>query len=278
MPPLAGSVAIVTGASRNAGRAIALALGTAGATVYVTGRSVRGTATTDHPVATIDETAELVAAAGGTAIAVPVDHTVDQEVAALFTRVAQEQGRLDVLVNNAWGGYEQPAEGFGSFTPFWDLPLGQWDRMVAAGLRSHLVASRLAMPLMLPQQRGLIINTTTGIAPLGAHHEHLFYDTVKVAINRISSGMATQCRPHGIAVIGLSLGDARLFMRTWDVDPAAPPAEVGYDTFSPMYVGRVVAALAGDADVLRWAGTQPFVDVPTIARAYGVLDVDGRQP
>ena len=252
MPPLAGSVAIVTGASRNAGRAIALALGAAGATVYLTGRSVRGASTTNDPAATLDETAELVAAAGGTAIAVPVDHTVDAEVATLFARVQREQGRLDVVVNNAWVA-TNCLNGFWSVTPFWELPLQQWDRMVAAGLRSHLVASRLAVPLMLPQQRGLIVDTTTGISPLSAHHAHLFYDTVKVAINRMSSGMATQCRLQGIAVVGLSLGDATLFMRTWDVDPAAPPEETAFDTFSTTYVGRVVAALAGDDDVLRWA-------------------------
>lgn len=276
MQSLSSKVAVVTGASRNGGRAIALALGEAGATVYVTGRSVRGASTTNAPAATIEDTAEQVTARGGLGIPVQVDHTNDLQVEKLFARVQHQQGRLDILVNNAWGGYEMQ-EGFWNHVPFWELPLCQWDLMLNAGLRSHMFASRCAVPLMLPQHCGLIINTTTGIHPLGQHHGHLFYDTVKVAINRMSSGMAEHCRPHGIAVIALSLGNEHLFMRTWEIDPETQEQEMLH-TFSPGYVGRAVAALATDPNVIAKAGYMPFHDVPSVAREYGFTDVDGRQP
>jgi len=157
--PLAGSlqgkVAVVTGASRGAGRGIALALAEAGATVYVTGRSVRGEATTENLPGTIDETAETVTARGGTGIAVRCDHTVDSDVELLFVRVQREQGRLDLLVNNAWGGYEQ--HDYRKFTaPFCEQPLRHWDGMFTAGVRAALIASRFAASLMLPQRHGLI--------------------------------------------------------------------------------------------------------------------------
>src|SRR6266850_5938696 len=156
---IAGKVAVVTGASRGAGRGIALALGEVGATVYVTGRSVRGKATTENLPGTIEETAETVTARGGTGIAVRCDHTVDSDVEALFARVQREQGRIDLLVNNAWGGYEH--HDYRKFSaPFHEQPLRHWDGMFTAGVRAALVASRFGALLMLPQRHGLIVSIT----------------------------------------------------------------------------------------------------------------------
>ena len=156
---LDGTVAVVTGASRGIGRGIALSLGEAGATVYVTGRSRRGGEATDYLPGTIDATAEGVTARGGTGIPVRCDHTADSEVQELFSRVQREQGRLDLLVNNAWGGYEQhdPRK----FTaPFYEQPLRQWHGMFTAGVRAAWMSTRFAAPLLLAQRHGLIVNIT----------------------------------------------------------------------------------------------------------------------
>jgi NAD(P)-dependent dehydrogenase (short-subunit alcohol dehydrogenase family) len=156
---LHGTVAVVTGASRGGGRAIALALGEAGATVYVTGRSTRASGTTDRTPGTIDETAEEVTVRSGNGISVKVDHTDETQVAVLFDQIKEQQrGQLDLLVNNAWGGCEQWS-GDGFVAPFWEQPLSRWEGMFVAGLRAHFVASRFAAPLMIAQRRGLIVNT-----------------------------------------------------------------------------------------------------------------------
>jgi NAD(P)-dependent dehydrogenase (short-subunit alcohol dehydrogenase family) len=150
-------VAVVTGASRGAGRGIAMVLGQAGEVVYVTGRTTRESPSSANRPETIEETAELVTAAGGQGIPVRCDHTDDAQVEALFRRVEADHGRLDILVNNAWGGYEDMT-GFGA--PFWDQPLWRWESMFTAGARTHFVTSRFGAPLMLPQGRGLIVSTT----------------------------------------------------------------------------------------------------------------------
>src|SRR5213595_1631184 len=191
MAALRGKVAVVTGASRGVGKGIALALGEAAATVYVTGRSVDA-GTTEGLPGTIRETADAVTHRGGQGIAVRCDHTADAEVEALFARVKREQGRLDLLVNNAWGGYEQ--HDLSRFVaPFWEQPLRHWSGMFEAGVRAHLVASRLAVPLMFSAGRGLIVHTTAW--DRDKYLGNLFYDVAKAAVNRMAFGMARELRP-----------------------------------------------------------------------------------
>ncbi|MBC8492172.1 MAG: SDR family NAD(P)-dependent oxidoreductase [Chloroflexi bacterium] len=194
MQRLKGKVAVVTGASRGAGRGIALVFGEEGATVYVTGRSVRGASTRpDLPGTTINDTAEQVTARGGVGIPVRCDHTVEAEIEALFERVKQEHGRLDILVNNAWGGYEEH-DGIFEGRPFWELSLLRWNKMLTVGVWSHMVSSYFAVPLMLPQRQGLIVNTTL---EWGGEYGGgcLFYYTAKTAHNHMTAGMAPDLRP-----------------------------------------------------------------------------------
>lgn len=272
MNKLAGKVAVVTGASRGAGRGIAVVLGEAGATVYVTGRSVRGKPTTDNMPGTVDDTAEQVTARGGRGVPVRCDHTVDAEVQALFARVQQEQGRLDILVNNAWGGYQ--GEGL-SPAPFWKAPLRHWEGMFVAGLRAHLVASYFAIPLMLPRRQGLIISTVAW-----DHDKYLgsFYDIAKHGIVRMIYGLSRELRKYNIAAVALAPG----FMRTervlracktdeqhWRTIPGLKPTE------TPEYVGRAVVALATDRRVMRKSGRA--FRAGELAREYGFTDVDGRR-
>ncbi|HXG64464.1 MAG TPA: SDR family NAD(P)-dependent oxidoreductase [Blastocatellia bacterium] len=269
MKPLEGKIAVVTGASRGAGRGIALVLGEAGATVYVTGRSVNHEPTTEDLPGTVEKTAEAATARGGVGIPVRCDHTVDAEVEALFARVQQEQGRLDLLVNNVWGGYEK--DFYKEYSvPFWEQQLWRWDRMFTAGVRAHLTASWFAARLMLPHRQGLIINTT--VWDEDKYIGNLFYDVAKCAINRLAYGMARQLRPHNIAALALAPG----FMRTERVMAAhaAQPFDLG-GTESPEYIGRAVAALAADADVIEKSGR--VFQVGNLAQEYGFTDVDGRQ-
>lgn len=269
--PLRDRVAVVTGATRGAGRAIAAVLGEAGATVYVTGRSTRGAGTTDRLPGTVEDAAEEVSARGGRGIAVRCDHTVDAEVEALFARVRAEQGRLDLLVNNAWGGYQGVLEE-PSPKPFWTVPVEPvWRGMFEAGVRAHLVASRLAVPLMLPRRSGLIVNTVAWA--FSDYLGTLAYDVAKAAIVRMAFGMAWELEPFGIAAVALAPG----FMRTERV--MAAHAGTAFDlsgTESPEYTGRAVAALAADEGIMAKSGA--ILTVGDLAREYGFTDVDGRVP
>lgn len=278
MQNLKHTVALVTGASRGAGRAIAQELGSAGATVYVSGRSVDGGPTTDNVPGTIDQTAREVTARGGTGIAVRCDHALDADVEALFARIRTEAGRLDLLVNNVWGGYENPECRPLAHTPFWEQPAQQWEAMFTRGVRAHLMASRLAAPLMLPRRHGLIVSTTAQLDALPYGH-NLFYDLAKNAIARLAWAMAQELREHGIAALAVAPG----FMRTERVVEAFRRAGAeqaldgpGGPGETPAYLGRAVVALAGDAQVIGRSGQ--LVEVGTLAREYGFTDVDGRQP
>ncbi|MFT3956105.1 MAG: SDR family oxidoreductase [Piscinibacter sp.] len=284
--PLQHCVAVVTGASRGAGRGIAIELGAAGATVYVTGRSTRAMPATayaqllalsglDAVPGSIDDTAEAVQQAGGRGIAVRCDHADEVQVQQLFERVQAEQGRIDLLVNNAWGGHESFDGVFDA--PFWSHPLSHWDTMMDRGVRLHLLAARAAAPRMVAQRRGLIVATT--FWDRGRYlRGNLFYDLAKSAIGRLAFGIAEELRAHGVASLALSPG----WMRTefvlaghhtdeahWRDAPALSRTE------SPRYLGRAVAALAADPDVLSRSGQ--VLRVADLAREYGFTDIDGRQ-
>lgn len=283
--PLSEHVAIVTGASRGAGRGIACVLGEAGATVYVTGRSSRATPSTTHPyltACTVEDTAEMVTAQGGVGVPVVVDHSDDSAIEALFEQVQREQGRLDLLVNNVWGGYENiMADGGASFgASFWEQSLARWDKMFKAGVRAHFVASRLAAAMMIPRQQGLIINTS--FWDDDKYLGNLPYDLAKATINRMAYGMARELKPHHITVVALSPG----WMRTEDVlwhttQGRVQPLDLDFMHFegaatteSVAYIGRAVLALATDTERMsKSGGTYRVAD---LAQAYGFTDIDRR--
>ena len=273
-PDLRGRVAIVTGASRGAGRWIAAVLGETGARVYVTGRSTRDAGTTEDMPGTIEEAAEEVGRRGGTGVPVRCDHTVDADVERLVERVRREAGRLDVLVNNAWGGYE--AHDYLTFNaPFWEQPRVRWDQMFTAGVRAHLVMSQLAAPLLLdrpePRAPALIASTIAWSSgrPLG----NAVYDMAKAALVRLAYVTARELRPYGVAAVAIAPG----FMRTERVMAAhaAHPFDLT-GTESPEYLGRAVVSLAADPEVMRRTGEA--LTAADLARVYGFTDVDGTQP
>jgi NAD(P)-dependent dehydrogenase (short-subunit alcohol dehydrogenase family) len=224
----------------------------------------------------IDSTAEEVTRSGGRGVALRVDHAQDAEVAALFERVQREHGRIDLLVNNAWGGHEAFNGVFEA--PFWERTLDEWDAMFDRGVRHHLLAARHAAPIMVKQQRGLIVATTFWDRDRYLHG-NLMYDLAKNAISRLAFGVAQELRAHGVASLALSPG----WMRTefvlaghrtdeahWQERPALSRTE------SPRYLGRAVVALAADPQVMRRSGS--VLRVGDLAREYGFTDVDGRQP
>ena len=284
--PLRGRVAVVTGASRGAGKGIAVELGAAGATVYVTGRSTRARPATTYArilalselprmPGSIEDTAEEVTREGGRGIPVRCDHTDAADVESLVARVQRDEDRLDLLVNNAWGGHEAFTGVFDA--PFWEQPLDQWDAMLDRGVRNHLLASRTAIPFMLQRRAGLIVTTTFWDRDRYIRG-NLVYDLAKSAMNRLAFGMAEELRPHGIASVAVSPGWMRTELiltghRTdeahWRERPALARTE------SPRYLGRAVVALAADPRVLDRTGQ--VLRVADLAREYGFTDVDGRQ-
>jgi dehydrogenase/reductase SDR family protein 1 len=249
---LTGRVALVTGASRGVGRGIATALARAGATVYATGRSV------DR--ADLPDTVQRVVC----------DHTDDAGVERLFERIRAETGRLEILANSAWGGYERMVEG-GRFTwplPLWEQPRWRWDAMMTAGVRAAFVASQLAARLMVPAQRGLIVNISSWASQ--KYVGNVLYGVAKAATDKLTADAAHELRPHGVAVVclypGLVRTEAVLAAGVFDLS----------NSESPEFIGRAIGALAADPEVIRWSG-QVLV-AAALAREYGFADVDGRQP
>jgi NAD(P)-dependent dehydrogenase (short-subunit alcohol dehydrogenase family) len=259
---LDGKIVLVTGASRGGGKGIALVLGEEGATVYVSARSVRGEPTTLARPGTIDDTAEELSARGGTGIPVRCDHTDDTQVEALFRQIRTNHGRLDLLVNNAWSGYEIPPD---PSLAFWEIEWRHWDLMFDGGLRAAAFASTLAAPLMLEAGSGLIVNITW---VLDRPHGHAFYEVVKNATNKLTEQMADDLRPHGVACVAVSPGFMRL--ERMDLTP-----ELAAKAESAAFPGRAIAALASDPNVLAKSGR--VFTTPALAHEYGFTDVDGKQ-
>lgn len=284
---LRGRVAVVAGATRGAGRGIATMLGEAGATVYVTGRSVRGRPATQGRPETIEETAELVTAGGGLGIAVRVDHTVGGEVKALFERVRQEQGgRLDLLVNDIWGGDELTDWG----KPFWELSLQDGLLMQDRAVRAHIITSHYGAPLMVARRSGLIVEVTDGVDY--GYRGNLFYSLAKISAIHLAEAMAADLRRYHVTALAVTPGYLRseAMLDLYGVTEAnwrdGAKDEVRQDGLkrdphfiaseTPFYVGRAIAALASDPNVAEKTGkTLASWD---LAREYGFTDVDGSRP
>jgi len=261
-------VAVVTGASRGVGRGIAIALGSHGYTVYVTGRTQR---TGESPWdGTIHDTAAAVTAAGGKGVAVRVDHRNDGEVEALFQRVGQEQGRLDVLVNNA----ALIREELQSAAPFWEKPLAASVDLLDVGLRSSLVASFYAAPLLVAAGRGLVVFTS---APGAVRYQYgAAYGAHKAGLDKFAADMAVDFRPFGVAAVSIWMG-AVLTERLQQVIDSGPEfAYLNDIAETPEFTGHIIAALAADPDVLAVSG-RTLIGAE-VARQYGITDRDGRQP
>ena len=271
MQTLLGKVALVTGASRGIGKGIALALGEAGATVYITGRTIEANqAPVDLP-GTIYQTADEVAKLGGQCIAIQCDHRDDQQVEAVFGRIRAEQNRLDILVNNVWGGYEHFNDGteFWKEKGFWTVPLSRWDKMFQAGVRAHYVSSVFAAPMMIAQGSGLIVNISFFAAQ--KDNSGVSYGVAKSASDRMAACMAYELREHNVAAVSLYPG----LVRTESVLKAGEFFDLS-NSESPQFIGRAIAALASDPQIMTKSG-QVLV-AAAVAQEYGFTDIDGKQP
>jgi dehydrogenase/reductase SDR family member 1 len=236
------------------GRGIASELANCGARVFATGRSIHEGTRNDSPV-----------------IGIRCDHREDAQVAAAFERVIQEAGAIDILVNNVWGGYEQMMED-GVFTwskPFWEQPLWRWDAMFDAGVRAHYYASQLAARSMIARRRGLIVNLSFWAAQ--KHIGNVAYGVSKAATDKMTADMATELRPHGVAVVSLYPG----LVKTEKIMQAAAWLDLS-NSESPEFIGRAVTALATDPEVMQHTGGVRVA--ANLAIEYGFSDIDGKVP
>ncbi len=278
---LAGKVALVAGATRGAGRGIAIELGAAGATVYVTGRTTRDQPSEYARPETIEETAELVSASGGAGIAVRVDHLVPDEVEALGHRIRTEQGRLDVIVNDIWGG-ENLKEWD---TPVWKHNLPNGLRLLRLGIETHLITAHHALPLLIEQPGGLLVEVTDGTAEYNEQHYRInpFYDLAKVAVTRMAWAHAKDLAPYGATSVSITPGWLRseIMLEAFGVtEENWRDATVTVPHFAisetPRFIGRAVAALAADPNHSRWNGQS--LSSGQLAQVYGFTDLDGSRP
>jgi NAD(P)-dependent dehydrogenase (short-subunit alcohol dehydrogenase family) len=280
--PLTGKVALVAGATRGGGRGTAVALGEAGATVYCTGRTTRERRSEYDRPETIEDTAELVDAAGGEGIPVEVDHLQPAQVEALIQRIDGERGGLDVLVNDIWGG-EKLAQWN---QPLWEQDLDRGLRMLRLAIDTHLITSHFALALLIRRPGGLVVEMTDGTLGYNAEHYRLsaFYDLAKTSVIRLAFAQSKELAPHGCTAVALTPGWMRseMMLEAYGVTEANwRDAAIGNPHFtviseSPRFVGRAVAALAADAQVHRRNGGS--FSSGGLAREYGFTDVDGSQP
>lgn len=278
---LDGRVALVAGGTRGAGRGIAVELGAAGATVYVTGRSTRAQKSEIGRPETIEETAELVTEAGGNGIAVQVDHLVPEQVATLTARIRSEQGQLDILVNDIWGGEHL----FEWNKAVWEHDLANGLHLLRLAVDTHLITAHYALPLVIERPGGLLVEVTDGTAEYNAEHYRLspFYDLAKTSAIRMAWGHAKDLEPHGATAVAITPGWMRsenmldiykVTEANWRDAAATTPHFVISET--PRFVGRAVAALAADPDRARWNGQS--LSSSGLAKVYGFDDVDGSRP
>ncbi|WP_226961491.1 MULTISPECIES: SDR family oxidoreductase [Streptomyces] len=282
--PLAGRIALVAGATRGAGRAMAVELGRAGATVYVTGRTTRSSVSeVGRATETIEETGELVTQAGGEGIAVPTDHLEAEQVRALVERIDREHGRLDVLINDVWGGEHLIDISGGK--KMWEFGLEPGMRMLRLGVESHIITSHFALPLLVRNEGGLLVEVTDGTAESNADYRGSFYyDLTKYAPIRMAAGLGQELKGFGCAAVSVTPGFLRseqmlesafgVTEENWRDAIAKEPYFAISET--PTYLGRGVAALAADPERARFNGRS--LDSATLAREYGVTDVDGSRP
>ncbi|MFB6613906.1 SDR family oxidoreductase [Streptomyces sp. NPDC056367] len=278
---LEGRVALVAGGTRGAGRGIAVELGAAGATVYVSGRSTRGRRSEYDRPETIEETAELVTAAGGVGIPVAADHLVPEQVEALVRRIDAEQGRLHVLVNDIWGGERL----FEWEVPVWEHDLDNGLRLLRLAVETHAVTSHYALPLLLREPGGLVVEMTDGTADYnaGRYRNSFFYDIAKSSVLRMAFALGHEVGPRGATAVALTPGWMRseMMLDAFGVKESNwrdALAEVPHFAISetPSYVGRAVAALAADPEVARWNGRS--LSSGGLAGVYGFTDLDGSRP
>lgn len=287
MKPLQGKVAVVAGATRGAGRGIAAMLGEAGATVYCTGRSTRhkvipdGKPETPFAVAyrreTIEETAEMVTSYGGVGIPVQVDHLDEAQVKALFARVKAEQGKLDILVNDVWGGDE-----FMEWNvPFWEADLQKGFAMMHRAIHTHVITSRYGVPLLVEQKHGIVFEITDG--ETDRYRGSFFYDLVKATINRMAFGMAEELRPHHVTALAVTPGFLRseamlehfgVTEANWREGAQKEPHFIASET--PFFVGRAVAAVAADPNVMSRSGKA--YSSWGLSDEYDFTDINGERP
>lgn len=270
MNSLAKKVAVVTGASRGVGKGIAVGLGEAGATVYVTGRTIKDKTDAEKLGGTVYQTAEAVTALGGKGIAIRCDHTDDKQVEAAFKQIAKEK-RIDILVNNAWGGYENMHEGrkFTYFKPFWEQPFWRWDTMFDGGVRAAYTSSALAARMMIKKKSGLIVNISFWSAQV--YMNNVQYGVSKAAVDKMTEYMAHELKKFNIAVVSLYPG----LVRTESVMRNAKHFDMS-NSESPQFIGRVVAALATDPNIMKKSGK--VLIAAQEALGYGIQDIDGKQP
>lgn len=275
--PLIGQVAVVAGATRGAGRGIARMLAAAGAKVYCTGRSTRADGVTDGGPETLDETVEMIEAAGGQAVAMRTDHTVPEQVQALFERIGRDEGRCEVLVNDVWGG-----DRFIDWSAkFWSLDIQKVRVLLDQAVVSHLITARCAAPIMVEAGRGLIVEVTDGELP--GYRGQLLYDLVKASVNRLGYAMAWDLANTGVTALTVSPGFLRSeqMLRNFGVTEDTWRDGIARDPFfaeseTPAFVGRAIAALAADPQVGRKAGLALFAC--DLAQEYGFTDLDGGIP